>query len=436
MAILVTRVSTGEDFEFDPGADARSQELTERLHMHTSRTLRDGRELVECRMHDESDSAELVPRRCSGNCRRGPGCRRVHGILVALVKADVGTDREEWTVRHYDKRDAHRIRVGEGDGHKFGKDAWCAAVVAGGGSAEQEVSLPSGRTRVVCDVLAVGPAGRLGIEVQGYHHTIPQVRSRTTRIRRAGVEPVWHPLGLTPWSERNAVPNVRTNDMAEFLGSSGPLRDQWLVAGGVVRVFPVPCHPRYGTVCLTKGPGRFCGEEHPQVEPLQRLRVYEAAERLLAGDLVAVKLAANKAELLMSPADRDRYVALGGAVIPRSQAGVLLGNPDLADSGAQHDATCTWAPREGFGQVLDQRRDTAVVLIPGGRPLRNCDGCGQPKPLADGLCLGCRLDGRALMSSRTPAAPSSCARCGRWRVLGDEWICGTCSDRLGLRTAS
>lgn len=357
MSYRVTVVRTGKDFDFGPDADAEDQELAERYYHHTSRTLRPDREQIECREHDDSESPELVPRQCHGCDRGGRGHtdRRVHEILVALEKRGVGTSSELWTVRHFDKRESHTVQPGESEEHKRAKDEYCAAVEAGSGSAETEKSLPSGRTHVVCDVLAVGSAGQFDIEVQRYDMTIPGARGRTTKIRGAGVEPVWSLDRSTPYSDSGAVPYIRTNDLSEVLTATRPVRDEWLVVSGVRRVFAERCDPRYGRPCPTRGVGRFCGQDHPWTEPLPALRVYEATERLLAGDLVIVRLASHNTEVLMSAADRDLYAALGGAILTRGPAGAVPGDPAPCDLPPERISSVDlWQPRPGFGHdVLD-----------------------------------------------------------------------------------
>lgn len=351
MAIRLTRVSTGEDFDFGPDVDERSRELGDLLHHRTTRDQRAGRERVECRMHDDSANPELAARRGSDG--------RVHGIYVALVKLRVGASNEIWTVCHFDRTASHIIRVGEGDEHRREKGEWCTAFGAAGYPTDTEIRIPSG---AICDVLVEGPAGRFDVEVQRYHQTVPHAKGRTTRIRRGGVEPVWSASRLTPWNEGNVVPNVRTNDLSEALSSSRPIQDEWIVVGGARRTDRDLCHPRFGTSCPVMGPGRFCGKEHPRLEPLPGLRVYEVAERLPAGDLIVVRIARNGSEVLMSPADRDLYLGLGGEVAAlESTAQAPAFVPDK-ESVTQHDSTCTWQPREGFGAILDQRGVAAADL--------------------------------------------------------------------------
>lgn len=417
--IRVTRVHSGEDFDIGPDVDGRSRELMNELHRRTSQTERSGRELVECRMHDDSAHPELRARR--GRCDHGSACRRVHGIFVALVKRHAGTPDEEWTVSHVDKIASHKLRVGESTEHKREKHEWCTAFATVGYSADTEVAISSGS---VCDVLVAGPAGRFDIEVQRYGQSVPVTKGRTTRIRRGGVEPVWSADRLTLWNESNAVPNVRTND----LSTTASPRDDWTIVGGLRRVEVVPCHPRYGS-CPLRPVGRWCGGKHPRLEPLPGVRVYEVAERLPAGDLVAVTVAGkSQSEVLMSPSDRDLYVELGGLLVPRKV--LTPERPTQAQVGV-HD---TWEPREGFGVVLDRRQSMTLGLSICATPT-----CGEKLllPGADRrVCARCDPGAfRCINGLPARRVQWQCARCGQWMSIEQAWLCPSCDTQL-LRGAA
>jgi hypothetical protein len=290
--IRATWVQTGEDFDIGPDVNERSQELIARLHRQTSKKLRPGRELVECREHDPE-----LPELWKGD-------ERVHGIYVALVKRRQGTTEETWTVAHVDGRAGHTINVGKGWRHQREQDEWCAAASTAGWPVDQEVGVSNGSLRRVCDVLIEGSAGRYDIEVEHRRSmTVPGAKGRVTNLRKCRVEPVFSTDHLTPWNEINAIPNIRTNDLRDALSAIRPVRDEWRVVGGVRSVYAEQCLQRYGSVCPDRGPGRFCGREHPRLEPLQ-LRAYEVAERLPAGDLVVVRLG-PLGEVIMSAADRE-----------------------------------------------------------------------------------------------------------------------------------
>lgn len=421
MAIPVTRVSTGEDFDIGPEVDARSRELMGLLHRRTSRSERTGRELVECRMHDDSTNPELAGRR--GRCDHGPACTRIHGIFVSLVKRNVGTRGETWTVSHFDRIASHVLRIGEGDEHKQEKYEWCEAFSASGWSVDTEVRIESG---AVCDVLVEGSAGRYDIEVQRSYQRILDAKGRTTRIRRGGVEPVWSAAGLTVWNENNSVPNVRTNDLSEAIGSFRPVRDEWRIVGGLRDVEVEPCGPRYGNLCPVKGIGRWCRGEHPRPVPMPGLRVYDVAERLPAGDIVSVTIGGpNPYEALMPASSRDLFVALGGLIVPRK----ALIAPDPVTA-AQIDAACKWEPREGFGSVLDQRQNVAIAS-----PICQTPGCGErlllPRP---GRVFCARCDPSVFRVSPAPRTEVRCQRCGRWWE-SDGVLCPQC-ESLILRGAA
>jgi hypothetical protein len=376
--IRATWVQTGEDFDIGPDVDEQSRELIARLHRQTSKTLRPGRALVECRCGDRDASVAHL---------RGPD-GRVHGIYVALVKIGEGTAAETWTVAHFDGRGSHFIRVGKGHIHQRIQEEYCTAFDAAGYPVDTEQGFPrEGRREVVCDVLVEGPIGLLDLEVQRYHQAIPVVKGRTTKIKKYGVQPIWSADRITGWNENNAVPNIRTNDLSEALSAIRPVRDEWRVVGGLVSVHAETCSPRYGTVCPTKGPGRWCGGRHPRREP-KHLRVYEVAERLPAGDLVVVQLDPKLGTVIMSAADRALYVELGGRILSPTI-------PDLpARPAVIREAECAPLP-PGFAERLAARqgedRSAQPVYRRGPVSVYLCQRCGRPAfAMADGLCMRCR----------------------------------------------
>jgi hypothetical protein len=379
----LTRVTGGrcDDFDFGPTVeDERSRELTEQTYRHTTDDPLRGRELVECREHDDSDDLQLAARRCRG-CERGPTCRRVHRILVALVKIGAGTPDETWTVRHADRRASHTTASRrETEQHRVNKEGYCTASTAAGYEANVEAKLRGDdRHSPKPDVLVIGSVGRFAYEVQRGHHSIPTARGRVTKIRKYGAEPVFSTFAPTLWSDKYAIPHLRTNDLREV--RSAP--DDWSIAGGLRRIDCIePCEPRYGRVCLTLGPGKWCRGKHPRLEPLPGMRVWEFCERFPAGDLVAVRYplpSGAVAEYIVSAADRDRLL----------DAGAVLLNPATlpAEDKTPQPVTDSWTPRPGFGDVLDRRREGRhpVTL------LRRCTRCREAGVRLDrfGNCETC-----------------------------------------------
>jgi hypothetical protein len=377
--VRATHLGSGRDFEIGPDAAEHDREMTDRLHLNISGRPTPGREMVECREHDDSDDPELV-------ARRGPRDGRVHGIYVYLRKLHEGSPGERWVVVHFDGRSNHELPSGKSVQHQREQDAWAEAADAAGYPSEQEVHLPTG---VRCDLVIHGPEALVDIEVQRSYVKRSTAQSRTRKTVAGGLSPIWSTDHLTDWTRHNAVPHVRTNELPE--GHSP--RDEWFVVGGVREVQAEMCSPRNGSVCPARGAGRFCGRHHARLLPPERgIRVYEVAERAPAGDLVTLNAGRKQGFVLVSAAGRDLWHELAGG----ESAGPQVPQQRTGPLEPIHRAEL----RAGFGAVIDRHERELIDLaaVPGGseaaRPV--CRGCGQPLLLLRPgriHCERCRLAG-------------------------------------------
>lgn len=395
MAVALTRVSSGEDFELGHDMTRRSHDLAESLHERCSETAKRGREQVECRMHDDD------PR--FATTRQDPTDGRVHGVYVYLRKMHQGTSAEKWVVGHFDGQAAHHVPVGESEAHRRGKNEWGTAGTVAGYPVEVDKRRLS--TGVKPDVLIHGPAALIAVEYQRYHLKKPSAQGRNRNIIAGGARPVWSADRLTGWNSANTVPNVRTNELPE--GHSP--RDTWFVVGGARFVQAELCSPRNGTACPTKGAGRFCGRYHPRFEPMRGLRVYDVAERAPAGDLVTLYAGRRQGHILVTPAGRNLWADLTGTE-PSA-----VDRPPPVREAFGGEAACRFEPTPAFDAVLNRRSRAGA-----GSPQR-CTTCGVEKlAMADGRCLSCRLDAAY-------AAP----RCGcDWMTAAGQY-CIACSHVAG-----
>lgn len=376
MAVRVTLVDTGEDFNVGPDVTGRDRELSDRTFMHVSRTPQRGRFQLECREHDHSDDPDLMR-------RRGPD-RRVRGILVYLRKRHEGEPTERWEVVHFDGSATHSATHSKSERHQREQDEWCAAGSAAGYPADQEQKLPGGG---VADVLILGPALYVDVEVQRCHPKRRTVLGRTTRNTSPGIAPLWSTDRLTDWNRDNAVPNIRTNELPE--GHSP--RDRWQVVGGVRDVHAEHCTARVGGNCPSLGRGRYCGGWHPRLLPPERpVRVYEVAETFPGGGLVVLEAGKLVGRPLVTVEHRDLYAELTGsrlraAPIPRSRV--------HQEPGHRIEL------RDDFGRVIDANLRAYAASSPTSacrleralhRP-RPCPRCRRESTeIVDGACLSCR----------------------------------------------
>ena len=337
LVVRATHLGSAIDFEIGPDTSPADRDLADRLYKKITGRGRAGREIVECREHDDSSDPELVSRRDSDG--------RVRGIYIYLKKLHEGTPAERWVVVHFDGRAKHHLPSGESAEHRRDKDEFCTAADAVGYEARQEEPLPG---RGTADVLIRGPIRSIDVEVQRSHQTRATALHRTRRNRSDLIEPIWSSDRITEWNRDNAVANIRTNGLPE--GHSP--RDTWLVVGGVRDVLPEQCSPRIGGQCSKLGRGRFCGGWHARLRPPERaLRVYEVVERAPADDLVRLNAGRRHGFPLVTPAHRDLWIELES-----TEAAVRV--PEQRRGRAPiHRAEL----RSGFGAVIDRHAREAVI---------------------------------------------------------------------------
>lgn len=359
--IRATHVSTGRDFYIGPGSEEDDERLAEDLYTHLSGRPTRGREMVECREHDNDPNlAEL---------RDHDG--RVHGIWIYLKKLGEDTPRERWVVAHFDGRAAHYLREGKSKEHQREQDAWEEAASTIGYETVQEHPLPGVR----CDLLIRGPETDVDVEVQRTYIKRAAAQERTRRARAAGVQSIWSTDHLTDWSKKNSVPHIRTNALPE--GHSVP--DTWVVVGGLRDVSAERCSPAHFDKCPGTGRGISCGRRHPVLTPKYGVRVYDVVEQAPAGALVQLETGRRQGTVLVTPEHRDLWSELvresGLAKPPR------VGQP--GHLGAVHRREL----RPGFSEVVVRHQSEA----------RNCTECGSPLFLirpGRTLCERCRIAGQ------------------------------------------
>ncbi|MFI9455023.1 hypothetical protein [Amycolatopsis sp. NPDC052450] len=252
--------------------------------------------------------------------------------------------------------------------HRRQKDYWQRAAEDAGYPVTQERRTGRG---TILDVAIDGPY-RTGIEVQRSAIESTLVKSRTTKSFSAGWLPVWFLDSdrTPPWFTQ--VPALGCNKLAWT--TLPPPRAA--TALGPRRMIPTRCTISTWDYCPTGGrhrgkrtrPPRVCGRMHPNPEPWIGLTVDDVAERLPAGELVAMRDLLGDVRLV-SPTDLELFQEMteqtgeyqpGRPTKPRGQS-------------APHTAEC-----------LNPEHPRVSA--------RRCGKCGLRPPGPGGvLCSACRL---------------------------------------------
>lgn len=362
--VSATHPASGRDFYIGPDADDDDQAFAESLYTRLSERPTRGREMVECREHDDDPTL--------AHLRSPEGL--VHGIWVYLKKLAEGTPQERWVVVHFDGRSAHYPRVGKSKQHQREQDAWQDAASAIGYPAVQEHPLPGIR----CDLLIRGPRTDVDVEVQRTFIKKSAAQERTRRARKAGVQSVWSTDHLTDWSQKNSVPHIRTNPLPA--GHSVP--DTWVVVGGLRDVFPERCSPITFGKCPSTGRGIACGRHHPRLTPKYGVRVYDVVEQAPAGELVQLETGRQQGTVLVTP----EHWALWAELVAESG----LAKPPRQTPN-QRGPVHTTALRPGFEETVQRHQFELFAPDPTSAPL--CAACTE-EGLSGVGCLTCRQMGR------------------------------------------
>lgn len=350
MSIRATYVADSAgpiDITIGPHLDHVAAKILEEIHGH----CRAG--VLECREHDKH------PAFAAHRDEHG----RVHKAWCYVQKRN-----GKWVICHH--RDgiagglgAHEVPAGMSDQHRWQQDYYQRAAQDAGHHVEQEFVTT---TDVRVDVLIRG-AIDVGIEVQHSALSLPKVRARTRAAGSAGITAIWSADRDNP-DFAFKVPHVETNQLPHGLAPRG----SWTVTTGPRSLRVVACTARNTDLlpkCTKPRARNWCGEDHAVWRPMHGVIVDHIAARAPAGELVALDTRTRQGVILVSPSDRDAYLANFAPVRTPEQH---------AESSAQ---PC------GYRPSLKQLQ----IEPPWHRP-RPCPSCGnESRAIVDQRCLRCRL---------------------------------------------
>lgn len=205
----------------------------------------------------------------------------------------------------------HEIRHGPSDEHKRQVEYIQVAGVAAGLKVETEVPLRSaGRIVARADAVIYGPRVQMSVEVQRSALSRTVAKGRTTKARRAGLQPVWFADSQSNPGWFGHVPGVRMNP--EVPWDTLPSRRSVQVVSGVPAIIGRRCRNMRNSVCPDRPYG--CNRWHPDYEP-RAILVDELAELVPAGELVTMLFrvpSGREHVFIVSPNDKSRYEAITG----------------------------------------------------------------------------------------------------------------------------
>lgn len=164
--------------------------------------------------------------------------------------------------------------------HRRQAECWAQGGAKAGYAADLEV--PSRNRLVISDVVIAGPALDMAVEVQRQYLAIPKAKSRNTKTRREGREPLWavdrdnHPIF-------GQVPTIGLS--AGSWSRVPPPEDVGVTGLRVVRA--VRCQDLRNGTCPNRRYG--CNEWHPDFEPMIGMSIAAVAEMFPAGQLVSMQ---------------------------------------------------------------------------------------------------------------------------------------------------
>jgi hypothetical protein len=161
------------------------------------------------------------------------------------------------------------------------------------------------------DGVIYGPSINMGIEIQRSKLSVPQIKGRTTKARRAGVESVWFSDGQTrpPWMWK--VPSVHMNPDTSW--KSVPPPRTVMVASGVVSIVAKRCDDIRESKCPLRRYG--CRRWHPQFGDRFGIWVDDLAEYMPAGKVLPMlyKALSGREMVVLTPKDdKARYEQMVG----------------------------------------------------------------------------------------------------------------------------
>lgn len=211
-----------------------------------------------------------------------------------------------------------------------------AAGEAAGHQVRTEVRLA---TSVRPDAVIYGPAVHMGVEVQRSGITVAAARSRTTRARHAGVDPVWFADARSDPQWLFQVPGVRMNPDVSW--DDVPRRGTVTVVSGLREIAAKRCRDFIDDRCPRRRSG--CNEWHPDHTPRLGVKVDDLAALMPAGNIVPMQfqtLGGTRFVFIVTPKDRALYESithLSGALplrerppSPRDAARIDCGARDAA----------------------------------------------------------------------------------------------------------
>lgn len=201
----------------------------------------------------------------------------------------------------------HEIIHGVSDEHKRQVEYMQRAGQAVGFDVQTEVRLP---TRVRPDAVIYGPKVQMGVEVQRSALSVAAAKTRTTKARRAGVQPVWFSDSQSNPKWLGAVPGVRMNPDTSW--EAVPGHHSVMVVSGVRSIVGRRCRNIPNGQCPRRRYG--CNEWHPDHDPRPTL-VDDLAELFPVGDLVPIQyrtFSGRELILVVTRNDKARYEAMVG----------------------------------------------------------------------------------------------------------------------------
>ncbi|GAA1949431.1 hypothetical protein GCM10009838_00610 [Catenulispora subtropica] len=246
---------------------------------------------------------------------------------------------------------------------------WVAASATRRGlRADLEHSSAAGRIR--SDVYIDGGAHgiRLGVEIQyspaGASPFNPRSAvSRTTRIMKAGVSPLWVAPSRNRTGIAERLPSAITNDLPiEVIRSTGTIE---VVSG------PGQCdlqEHRTSPDACPKRRGRRCTGWHPRIVPMQH-ELGSMIEKAAGGELIIIR---RRARLLgggtesrlhyVPPAERDKYLEHGGLLEEPLPTEHTVRSRPSAQPARDFTDKCSWGPvTEPVGTAIQDYSDRRTL---------------------------------------------------------------------------